>query len=220
MARASAKTVLVDIFQRFGEVSSGGYDKPNGAAKNWGAQMMEELKRSDDEGHQQALQRLLAAVTELHSGGFLIYRQWNDRSWFAQHPAMAAISKAAESDPDALNEVPATLMIIPACNSHDLTQEDLAKLHPALDEINTVLIWYFDNELGYRHEESPPKTKFTRTHPAKRTPPKSSSSSSSKTKTKATKKTITKKEKKTAKTSTTSTKKNTKKAKTSTTPTG
>ena len=169
------------------------------------------------EGGREVLRRLLAAITELHASGFLTYRQWNDRSWFAQHPAMAAISKAAESDPDALNEVPATLMIIPACNSHDLTQEDLAKLHPALDEINTVLIWYFDNELGYRHEESPPKTKFTRTHPAKRTPPKSSSSS--KTKTKATKKTITKKEKKTAKTSTTSTKKNTKKAKTSTTPT-
>ena len=116
MARASARTVVADLLQYQCDIRL--EMSLRSPEKGAGRALMDHLERggsdySDDfedcvQEAKEALQRLLAAITELHVSGFLTYRQWKDQRWFKQHPSMAAIC-AANGEPGYGPEVPESL---------------------------------------------------------------------------------------------------------------
>ena len=186
-ARASAMTVLVDIFDEF---NSGDNPEVTIEGRVLSCKLSEEAVQ--EQGGRQVLQRLRAAVTELHKSGFLTYRDWNNKGWFARHPAMSMVCEYEE-------ETPLTFMLHGRAYDY---YDTLDELHPALNEIMRILNWLF---CPYTHDFPPERTK----NPS--TSSKQKSNKSSKKAKHTTAKTLITKKKLTTKKSTTKKKEITKK---------
>ena len=179
MALTSAKAVVEELLSHFND--------------DYGRIVFaEKLKRGEypedrSQGGRQSLQRLLAAVTELHACGFITYRQWSDPSWFARHPSLKKVYEEDRGD------VPASLLASGGDCCGDVQSSEMAKLHPALDEIDAIFNWLHPATAGFLDSDFPPQRKSMAT-----TTKKAPETNSKKT-TATTKKTITKNRTQTAK---------------------